>query len=73
MTTKKFKTNIQCSGCVAKVTPVLNTLVGSNSWSVDTANSDKVLTIDNDSVPQESIIEQIQKAGYKIEIINDKK
>ena len=73
MTTKKFKTNIQCSGCVAKVTPILNTLVGSDSWSVDTANSDKVLTIDNDSVTEESIMEQIQKAGYRIEIINDKK
>jgi hypothetical protein len=38
MSTKKFKTNIICSGCVEKVTPVLNEAFGETNWKVDTAD-----------------------------------
>jgi hypothetical protein len=31
-----FKTNINCGGCVAKVTPKLNETEGICHWSVDT-------------------------------------
>lgn len=36
METLQFKTNINCSGCVAKVTPELNETEGIWHWNVDT-------------------------------------
>lgn len=62
----QFKTTINCGGCVAKVTPLLNNITEIESWDVDTANPDKVLTV-NTSVPENTIIETISKAGFKIE------
>ena len=41
MKTLKFKTNINCGGCVSKVTPFLNNQEGVESWEVDTVNPDK--------------------------------
>ena len=46
METLKFKTNINCGGCIATVTPVLNTLEGIFKWDVDTANREKILTVE---------------------------
>jgi copper chaperone len=41
----KFKTNINCGGCVAAVTPSLNNLKGVQTWAVDIIDPDKILTI----------------------------
>jgi len=62
----KFKTSINCGGCVAKVTPLLNAVEGIENWNVDTNNPDKVLTVTT-SLPQDSIVETVKKAGFKIE------
>ena len=64
----KFKTTINCGGCVAKVTPLLNATEGIENWSVDTANPDKVLSVTT-ALPEEVVIETIKKAGFKIEPI----
>jgi len=66
METKKFKTNIKCSGCVAAVTPNLNAAVGENNWSVDINNPSKVLNVTADA-GDDQIMEAVRKAGYKIE------
>jgi copper chaperone len=42
----KFKTNINCGGCLATVTPLLNNLKGVKNWKVDTTNPDKILSIE---------------------------
>lgn len=62
-----FKTNINCSGCIAKVTPFLDSLQGVTKWSVDTANKNKVLTVVSDGISVEEIIDTVKKAGFKIE------
>lgn len=67
MKNQTFKTNINCSGCVARVTNSLNSTVGEDKWVVDTANPDKILTINNSNVSPEAIIEVIRKVGFKIE------
>jgi copper chaperone len=67
MTTLKFKTNINCGGCVAKVTPFLNDKQGVEKWNVDTENPDKVLTIETCDLTSEDIIDTIQKTGFRIE------
>lgn len=63
-----FKTNINCSGCVAKVTDQLDQTVGKGNWSVDTNNPDKPLTITNTDVTAEEVSAAIKKAGFKAEI-----
>ena len=64
----KFKTNIKCSGCVAKVTPFLNEALGEDNWEVDYNNPLKLLTVvgQND---KEKVIQVVEKAGYKAEAI----
>ena len=62
-----FKTNINCGGCVAKVTPFLNDAEGVCHWEVDTQNKDKVLTVKSEGISQEQVMQTVQRAGFKIE------
>lgn len=62
-----FKTSINCGGCIAKVTPFMESLQGITKWSVDTANKDKILTVISDGISEQEIINTVQKAGFKIE------
>lgn len=66
MKTYKFKTNINCGGCVTGVTPYLNRVSGIN-WKVDTDNPDKILTVETDEATEDDIIKAVKKAGYEIE------
>ncbi len=63
----QFKTNINCGGCVASVTPYLNANNEIKHWEVDTANPQKVLTVETDNLSDEMIREIVKKAGYKAE------
>ncbi len=63
----KFKTNINCGGCIAKVTPSLNETIGENNWQVDTQNPNKVLTVSGTEVNKEDVIKAVKKAGFKAE------
>lgn len=65
----QFKTNINCSGCVASVKEPLDTAAGIQEWEVDTANKDKVLTVVSSGISTEQVVDTIQKAGFKIEPI----
>ncbi len=67
---RKFKTNINCSGCVAKVTPFLNQAEGIKKWEVDTNNPGKVLTVEAESLSEDEIKELVNKAGFKAESLN---
>lgn len=66
MKTNQFKTNINCSGCVAKVAPFLNALLGENQWEVDTTNKNKILTVKSANVEDQKIIKEVEKAGFTI-------
>lgn len=65
-----FKTNINCGGCVAKVTPVLDITDGIEKWVVDTTNKDKILSVIANGISKSEIIETVQKAGFKIEVFD---
>lgn len=67
METLKLKTNINCSGCVAKVTPSLNETIGENNWQVDTQNPNKILTVSGTEVNKDEVIKAVKKAGFKAE------
>ena len=66
METIKLKTDIKCSGCVAKATPFLNEAFGEDNWEVDTTNPSKVLTVIGES-DEEKVKAAFAKAGYKAE------
>ena len=66
-----FKTNINCSGCVASVKPHLDNAAGIAHWEVDTANKDKILTVESNGATEQQVIQTVEKAGYKIEKLSN--
>lgn len=69
MKTLRFKTNINCSNCLAKVTPFLDRKEGIHSWSVDTDNPDKILTVETEELEREDIQKTIKRTGFEAEPI----
>ena len=67
MKTKHYKTNIMCSSCIAKVTPVLNETFGEKNWEVDIKDPKKILTVSSDSLDERNVKATLEKAGYKAE------
>ena len=69
MKTLKFKTNINCGGCVSKVTPFLNNQEGVDNWEVDTDNPDKILTVESNGASEEDVKSTLQNVGFKAESV----
>ena len=65
MGTMKFKTNINCSNCVAKVTPFLDKKAGKGTWSVDIESDDKILTVENSELSVVDIVKTIKRTGFE--------
>jgi len=65
MKTIQFKTNINCGGCVAKVTPFLNEAAGEGLWEVDISDARKILRVTGAS--EKAIIQAVKKAGFSAE------
>ncbi|MCK6605952.1 MAG: heavy-metal-associated domain-containing protein [Ignavibacteriaceae bacterium] len=66
MKTLTYKTNINCSGCVARVTPGLNAVQDVKYWFVDIKNPGKILTVKTLSDDDSGIISAVEKAGFEI-------
>ncbi|QKG51655.1 heavy-metal-associated domain-containing protein [Hymenobacter sp. BRD67] len=66
MSTLRFKTTINCGGCIKAVTPALNHEVGANNWQVDTANPDKILTVNSAQATTAQILAAVEQAGFEI-------
>ncbi len=69
MTTLKFKTNVNCGGCIANVTPHLNKVKGIISWKVDTTTPAKIMTVEIEDTNAEAVIVAMKEAGYKADLI----
>jgi copper chaperone len=65
MNTLKFKTDINCSGCKAKVSNFLNNENAISHWDVDVNNPDKTLTVEGENITEKLVLETIAKAGFK--------
>ena len=61
----QFKTNINCGGCVAGVTPTLNSTEGISHWEVNTQSPDKTLTVTTEDLTEKEVIAAVEKAGFK--------
>ena len=66
----KFKTNINCGGCIRAVTPFLNNIKGIAEWSVDTENPEKILTVKVKDIQPEEIEAAIDEAGFEAEAVS---
>ena len=64
MKTYKFKTNINCGGCINSVTPYLNELQGIE-WKVDINDKRKVLEVKSESITEQEIMDKVHEAGYE--------
>lgn len=65
----KFKTNINCGGCLAKVTPFLDENEYIDHWEVDLTHDDRILSVETNELMITDIIDVVNKAGYKAEEI----
>ena len=61
-----FNTNIQCSNCLAKVSPKLNELTEIHTWQVDLQDPNRTLTVETDTLDPEDIKKAVLKAGFLI-------
>jgi copper chaperone len=67
----KFKTNINCGGCIAKVTPYLDKVQGIKKWEVDINNLQKILTVEAEGITEKDVINTLAGAGYRAEILSE--
>jgi copper chaperone len=58
-----FQTSIKCSNCLRTVTPVLNSILEVEAWSVDLVHPKHLLTIEGD-VNANEIIEKLASLGF---------
>ncbi len=66
MKTFKFKTNINCGGCIKTVSPYLDQLKGT-TWEVDIKDKRKVLEVKTEDISEQQVIDKVKEAGYEIE------
>jgi copper chaperone CopZ len=66
METLKFKTNINCSGCVSAITPFLNRSRELEEWKVDLNDPDKVLIVTGKKLDAQRIIGLVEEAGFEV-------
>lgn len=67
METLKFKTNIKCDACVAKITPGLNETVGEGNWEVDLSDPQRILTVRAENLREDQLRASLQQVGYTAE------
>ena len=67
MKVSKFKTNINCEGCIKSVTPHLNELDNVESWQVDINDPDKILRVELEEGNEQEVMDAVEKAGFSIE------
>jgi len=65
-TVQKYRTNLKCGSCVAAVKPHLDNEPAIRRWSVDTADPNKVLTVEGEGVAAEAVERHVADAGFKV-------
>jgi hypothetical protein len=66
MTTRQYKTNLNCGSCVAAVKPYLDAEPAIHHWDVNTASSDKILTVAGEGVSSGRVSELVGQAGFRV-------
>lgn len=66
MTTLKYKTNLNCGSCVAAVKAHLDGDPAIRRWSVNTADPNKVLTVEGEGLSAVAVERHVADAGFKV-------
>lgn len=69
MKTLKFKSTINCDGCISKVKPILDRHEKIEKWEVDTDHADKILTVYSGSISADEVSKSLLEIGFKAEEI----
>ncbi len=69
--TYKFKTNINCNGCIAAVTPHLNEDSNIVKWNVDLGSEERILLVESEEIEPEYIKKKLANAGFSGELIRE--
>lgn len=59
----KFKTNISCGNCLAKVKPLLDANRSIEKWSVDLNSENRILIVSGD-ITADEVKMSVMKAGF---------
>ena len=62
----RYKTDLHCGACVAKVRPLLDAAPDVVTWGADTSGSPAVLTVEGDGLTAERVGALIRPAGYHV-------
>ena len=65
MKVMNYKTTINCSNCVAKVTPFLHNKTGKASRNVDTESDAKIHAVEDSELTAEDIVKTIKRTGFE--------
>ncbi len=65
----KFKTTLNCGGCVSKVKSDLDNAEEILEWNVDTDDVDKILTVSSKGITEDEVVAIIESKGFKAEPI----
>lgn len=63
----KFKTNINCNNCIAKVQTTLDGLVGAGNWQVDTNSPEKWMIVSNNEITASDVSNKLKRIGFSAE------
>ncbi|MBO3700576.1 heavy-metal-associated domain-containing protein [Roseivirga sp. E12] len=61
-----YKTNINCGGCIATVTPFMEKAKSVEEWSVDTDSKIKLLTVSGTNLDKIEVEALVKSAGFEI-------
>jgi hypothetical protein len=64
--TKRFKTDLRCGACVAKIAPAFDADPRVRRWQADVSTPDKVLTVEGEDVSAEHVGRLLGGLGYRI-------
>lgn len=67
----EFKTTINCSDCVKKVSPFLDRVENIKNWEVNTLSPEKTLTVRGKAINSKDIIRAAKRAGFKATFLRE--
>ncbi|MDY3559164.1 copper chaperone [Gemmata sp. JC673] len=66
MLVQRYRTDLHCGACVAKVRPLLDAAPDVRKWDADTSGPQTVLTVEGDGITAERLGALLRPAGYHV-------
>lgn len=66
----RFRTNLNCNGCISKVKADLDNAEGVDKWNVDINTSDKILTVKSKGITTDEVAAIVKSKGFKADLVD---